>query len=514
MKKIFTISMLLVAMLVAFSTEAQNKRYFDEIFDKVSVSTHTYGVNATILYVQIFGEAVPAPLAMDVYTPDGDTETNRPLVLYFHTGDFLPFPQNGSPSGTRSDSTAVDICTKLAKRGYVVASVDYRLGWAPTSTDKTTRIFTLINAAYRGVQDARTCIRYFKKDVNENGNSFGIDPNKIVIWGQGTGGYIALNTGCLDNYLKIPTASNGKFVTVIGGNTVPMVIPSVNGDIYGTSVGVVPAGYPGFPEGDTLCYPNHVGYDSDFALSVNMGGAVADTAWIDPGQPPLISFHTPYDPFAPYKEGIVKVPVNPPLDVVEVQGSYLAMKLANQYGNNDAFTNIIFNDPVSQVANTRNDGIEGLFPVIGDAGPFDSSPWDFWAPTNTNNANGLMTNSTMSPEKGRSYIDSLITYYSYRACYALDLECKGVGTKEQLTENQVGLKFGPSPAENQVTFSTASDYVINDVYVYDVQGRLVKAKTHVDSNNYNLERFNLPSGNYMVNLIFKQGMITKQITFK
>lgn len=276
MKRIFTILLFLSVILVTNYAGAQDKRYFDEVFDKVNVTTHTYGVNATILYLQVFRKApIPQALNMDVYTPEGDSETNRPLVLYFHTGIFLPFPQNGSVSGTKSDSTAVDICTKLAKRGYVVASVDYRLGWAPTSTDKTTRVFTLINAVYRGVQDARTCIRYFKKDVNEDGNNFGI--NKIVIWGQGTGGYIALNAGCLDDYLKIPTASNGKFVTVIGGNTVPMVIPSVNGDIYGTNVGVVPAGYPGFPVGDTLCYPNHVGYDSDFALSVNMGGAVANT---------------------------------------------------------------------------------------------------------------------------------------------------------------------------------------------------------------------------------------------
>ncbi|GAB1396254.1 hypothetical protein MASR1M65_10310 [Saprospiraceae bacterium] len=102
-------------MFMANKSEAQ-KRYFDEIFDKVSVSTHTYGVNATILYVQVFNEAVPVPLDMDVYQPVGDTETNRPLVLVFHTGNFLPHPQNGSPNGTRKDSAVVDACAKLAKK--------------------------------------------------------------------------------------------------------------------------------------------------------------------------------------------------------------------------------------------------------------------------------------------------------------------------------------------------------------------------------------------------------------
>ena len=513
MKRFFTLLLLLTVMFMANKSEAQ-KRYFDEIFDKVSVSTHTYGVNATILYVQVFNEAVPVPLDMDVYQPVGDTETNRPLVLVFHTGNFLPHPQNGSPNGTRKDSAVVDVCTKLAKKGYVVASCDYRLGWAPTATDKTTRVFTILNAVYRGVQDARTAIRFFKRDVNENANSFGIDPSKIVLWGIGTGGYITLNSAALDNYLKIPTASNGKFVTVIGGQTVPMVILAVNGDIYGTSVGVVPPGYPGFPAGDTLNYPNHLGYDSDFALCVNMGGALADTAWIDPGQVPLIAFHCPYDPNAPYKQGIVKVPVNPPLDVVEVQGSYLATKLSEQYGNNASFSSVDFKDPVSTVANTRNDGISSLYPIYGTGGAFDSSPWDFWASDNPNNANGLATNPNMSPEKARSYIDSILTFYAYRACYALDLDCKSNSTKDQLSDLQVGLKFGPSPAANQVSFTTNAEYPVKDVYVYDVQGRLVKAKTNINSNNYVLERFSLPSGNYLVNLIFKEGIVTKQITFK
>ena len=27
---------------------------------------------------------------MDIYTPSGDTETNRPAVILIHTGSFLP----------------------------------------------------------------------------------------------------------------------------------------------------------------------------------------------------------------------------------------------------------------------------------------------------------------------------------------------------------------------------------------------------------------------------------------
>ena len=139
-----------------FKANAQ-ERYLDQVFSEVNVQKDVvYGVNATILLQRQVGEAVPQALRLDLYTPVGDTRTDRPLVIYLHTGNFLPWPQNGGASGTRSDSTVVDICTKLAKMGYVVASASYRLGWDPTNTVKDIRVFTLLNAAYRGVQDART----------------------------------------------------------------------------------------------------------------------------------------------------------------------------------------------------------------------------------------------------------------------------------------------------------------------------------------------------------------------
>ena len=98
---------------------------------------------------------------MDVYQPSGDTETSRPLVLVFHTGNFLPNVLNGQISGTKKDSSVVEICTQLARRGYVAASVDYRVGWNPLASTQPERALGLIQAAYRGLQDGRNAIRYF-----------------------------------------------------------------------------------------------------------------------------------------------------------------------------------------------------------------------------------------------------------------------------------------------------------------------------------------------------------------
>ncbi|MAT54912.1 MAG: hypothetical protein CMN32_10575 [Saprospirales bacterium] len=505
MKKLNT---LILIALLAICTTAMGQRYVSEVFTDVQVTTNVpYGFNASIINLldtDTTNDAHPLahPLLMDVYQPAGDTETDRPVVLYFHTGSFIPFPANGITGGHKGDSVCVEICTRLAKMGYVAASVDYRLGWNPLDPEELIRRWFLINAAYRGVQDARTCIRYFKKTAAEDGNPWGIDPNKIVLFGQGTGGYISLNTAALDDYNKtlIP-----KFLLP---GPVPMIIEGVNGNVWGTSVGQVPPGYPIFTPGDTLCYPNWPGYDSDFQLSVNLGGALGDTSWIDPGQPPLISFHTPDDPFAPYVEGTVLVPVvNFP--VVEVQGSYLAVRLANLYGNNDVFANADFTDPYTAAANAHNDGWQGLYPFLtGD--PNDSSPWDIWAWDNPN------ATELCDSVRARMYIDTIMNYFAPRACLALGLGCDlsmYSAAEEILDVGTVGLKVSPNPATAYIRFETNAEYPIQHIYVYDLNGRLVKVHTNVKANDFTMQRHSLAKGTYVAKVIFEDGIVTEKILF-
>ncbi len=506
--------------IIANAILAQSKvRYIDPVFDSYSVQRDvTYGVNATLLLLSIAKEAVAQPLNMDIYTPDGDAETARPLVMVYHTGNFLPYPQNGSTSGTIRDSSVVDICRKLAKMGYVAASVDYRLGWDPTNTSKDLRVFTLINAAYRGIQDARTCIRFFKKDVSINGNTWKIDTSKMTIFGLGTGGYLAANAGALDNYIKIPTASNGKFLIDPGTGPIPMIIESVNGDIHGTSVGIVPpqlAPVLKLPAGDTLCYPNHIGYSSNFQLGVNLGGAIADTAWIDANQVPVISVHNPQDRFAPYKEGIVNVPVSPPLEVVTVQGSYLIQLVNTALGNNGYETESRkFNDPVSLNCRKSNDGLDGLFP-INTLNPFDSSPWDYWDPvTNVNHANGIRTNPDMTTEKGQRYIDSILTFFAPRACVALKLNCdlsKYYTATIDPKVNQTELVVVPVPAHDFVGVGVSSENVIKTAILYDANGKSVLTQNGNETNIMQINRNNLDNGIYIVKLRLNNG---KQICGK
>ena len=559
MKKIlFSLSVL--AFLVLNQAFAQT-RYLNQVFTREQIQTTanvTYGVNATILYQSVFKEAVPQPLLMDVYQPASDTKTDRPLVLYFHTGNFLPFANPGNPAqigfngscgGNKNDSAAVEICTRLAQMGYVVASCDYRLGWLPTSTIPEVRRYTLINAAYRGVQDASTAIRYFRNSVANNGNPFGIDPSKVVLFGQGTGGYISLNTALLDDYNKIPTATNGKFVwnpkTATGNpcapnQIIPMVIPQVNGDLYGTAVGQSPItdSLCNVVKIDTLCYPNWLNLSSDFQLAVNLGGALGDSAWIDNAlqnpQPALISFQVPNDPNAPYTSGTLTVPgQDPPLQVVEVQGSYLIQELMEGAGQQTTLQNAQVNYldlQTEQLAAFANSPVglqapkAGLYPfnmppdTVNPALPLSSAPWEWTSfpglPAIPGVTSGFVCNTTKSTAV--AYIDTIIRFYAPRACFALGLQgcIDQVLSGKEPHATQIDLKAIPNPANDQVTLKAEDGKMILSVQIIDKIGRLIASVQEVNKEEFVFRRNqNLPAGQYIFKVNFKEGFVTKMVIF-
>ena len=529
----------LFVLCISLQLNAQDERYIDEVFDNVTVTNDViYGVNATVLLLgdPNVGEAIPQPLVMDVYEPEGDTETERPLVIYLHTGNFLPQPTFCQISGNRDDDTVVEIAERLAKRGYVVAVADYRLGWNPLASTQSERTYQLINAAYRGVQDARTCIRYFKQDADILGNTYGVDVDKITLWGQGTGGYISMATATIDEYIDVVLE---KFTIDFMGIPVPMVIESVNGDIYGTSVGIVPPGTPPpFTVGDTLCYPNHVGYDSDFQLCVNMGGALGDTSWLDAGDPPMISYHVPNDSFAPYTEGILTVPTTGDL-VVEVQGSYLVQQRANSFGNNDVFAGYNWVDEYTAAANANNDGHEGLFPFVYPALPDPlnppdgvitvGAPWEWWVEEDWNDVFcdlqpgvdlhtiNLLDNPLMSEAQGMSYVDSIMGYFLPRACVALDLGCDisaFVSTEEIITAADVNLTMAPNPASQEVVLRSDFNAPMLDVLMYDMGGRLVQSHMNISTDSYTLNRDNLSPGMYILKVRFEDGIVSQKLIYR
>lgn len=530
MKKFNTL--LFFALCFAVIHLQAQTRYLDEIATQVTVTENVvYGQNISVLTMGV------QELTMDIYMPAGDDASDRAVVVYWHTGSFLPQYFNGQITGGKKDSTAVEICTRLAKMGYVAISATYRQGWLPLADDQNARTSTLLQAAYRGIQDARTCARFLRKSAAE-GNPYGIDPDKITAWGQGTGGYIAYGVAFLDRYEEVVI---DKFINTV--TLQPYIDTTVNGNVYGTNL-------------TQLNIPNHVGFSSDYQMAVNMGGALGDISWVEGNDSPVaepttVGFHVATDPFAPFGNGPVIVPTTGEF-VVNVSGTRTATEMANDLGTNDAIA------PVAQWTNALNAYVNALKPVpfqfpgqepttLGEDHMYplltpdfrvEAGPWDWWskpqldaeiafinATFGTNfdsdvlHNNGLLTNPDMSAAKARAYIDTIMMYVTPRACATFGFqECLNdlgiVSVKEILEDGAVGLNMWPNPASETVYLQTNAEFPIKSIRIVDSRGLLLKSYLNIDENQFTLNRGNLPPGMYVALLHFEEGMIAKKIMFR
>lgn len=524
--RIFT-KLLCFVFMITLSNQvfSQDGRYTKEVFSKVNVSAQIpLQSNFTVmpwvgglLGGMPGGGSTRQPLRAQFYTPDGDTKKDRPLVIYLHTGNFIPFSFNGSCGGTVRDSTNVEVATRLAKMGYVVAVVEYRQGWLPTIEQELLKRYTLIQAAYRGVQDVNAYVRYFRKSVAELSNPHGIDPEKITVWGQGTGGYISLAAGFLNQYSEITNTPGGKWILPTSATTsVPMIIESQNGTITGEGPSTfsgpqyIPTALLGFKSGDTLCVENHKGYSSEFALTVNMGGALGDTSWITKGETPLISFHVASDAFAPCKTGILRVPTaRGPEPVVEVSGSCDVGKIMDRIGNNDIFKTVPADkDPF----NAKNVSGALAFYQFNNTPADSGSPWE-WTFASQPKPNQQPTDCNTDAASARKYIDTIVGYFAPRACVALGLDCWKSNAID-LTDAKVNLKMAPNPATNQLQISVSDETPVRSLGVYDISGRLVKSVADINASYYMLRRENLQDGMYIIRMQFDSGVLSKKVIFE
>lgn len=552
MKRIYTLFFMI--LFLASSIVAQDVRYVDDLFEDVSVTSNVvYGVNATVLAVPVFGEAIPQPLTMDVYEPVGDTETERPVVLVFHTGNFLPNVTNGQIAGTKEDNSSQEICRQLARKGYVAASVTYRGGWNPLADTQPIRALGLIQAAYRGIQDGRNAIRYFRQDAIDGDNMFGIDPTRITAWGNGTGGYLTLGLATLDDYLEIVQTQNGpgKFLLDLNGDgapETPMVVPAYHGDINGDSLTIAPDAAFGLPAGDTTNMPNHVGYSSEVNLVVNIGGALGDKSWIDENTAPIITVQSANDIFAPYEDAVLIVPTTGD-DIVRVQGGLEIAKTLDGEGLLDIYSMATFDDATTDKAKANSaaaghDYYPNLFPVVNppnSSGLDEGTVIDWWDPNalsppilpdfpngvpwnmlphpsgGTFHTQGLLLNENMSEETAVANITEYMSFILPRACIALDLPCR---TEYEATDSNNDIVLDPSimtiapnPATTNIKI-TAEGELIKHIAIFGTDGKEYTRINDIDQESYTIIRNNLPTGIYFVKAFFEEGIATQRVVFK
>ncbi|MBS1686416.1 MAG: T9SS type A sorting domain-containing protein [Bacteroidetes bacterium] len=241
---------LLALLLSAFATslsQAQcTDRYLRTIYADVDSTqdvtyTTTAGDSATTLW-------------LDVYQPHGDTATARRLIIWMHGGAFF--------QGSKADGDMKYLCYRFAQRGYVCATINYRLAPSVISLYDSLQDFKYMVWA---MSDMKAAIRYFKKEYS-NGNQWKIDTDRIYIGGSSAGAIASDMVAFLDSDSTLPA----PFRALLDSN----------GGINGNS------GNPGYST-------------RPYAVA-SLAGAINNLGWIHGGSPPTILSQGTADRIVPY----------------------------------------------------------------------------------------------------------------------------------------------------------------------------------------------------------------------
>lgn len=179
MKSLFPLTLLVILSLISSKSSAQ--RYLDHTFTSVdSVIGEIYGTATNY-------KAEEQNLLFDFYSPSGDTISKRPLLIYIHGGGFN--------TGTRELLSVRLLCREMAKKGYAVANIDYRLDPNFDIYNSNTDRRAMTDAMH----DAKQAIRFFKA----NATQYKIDTTKVFIGGESAGAATAMMAGYLDKQSEL-----------------------------------------------------------------------------------------------------------------------------------------------------------------------------------------------------------------------------------------------------------------------------------------------------------------------
>ncbi|MFK7783872.1 MAG: T9SS type A sorting domain-containing protein [Crocinitomicaceae bacterium] len=245
-----TLFLFLLLILTQFSFgQCDTNRYVNPIFSTVYKHSDVKYGEAPVWTIPYNN----TDLLMDVYEPVGDGLSKRPLMMWAHPGGFI--------LGSKEADDMVALCDSFARRGYVTASISYRLGFNPLSEASAER------AVYRGTQDARAAIRY----LMEYADIYDIDTNYIFLGGCS----IVRETTVHVAYGDQEEAPN-----------------SVYGGVIGNDLGCLD------------CTGNSYVHDIELKGVINMWGALGDSSWIDADETtPALLIHGRDDDVVPFGVG-------------------------------------------------------------------------------------------------------------------------------------------------------------------------------------------------------------------
>ncbi len=162
MKTILIVLSLLCSVASLHAQYCSNSNRFTEV-DVFSLGQIDSALNVPYGMANA-SNGTPTTLAMDIYYPDlaVDSLSERPFVMILHGGGWAV----GDKSQMRDD------CREFAKKGYVAATMSYRLGIPPS-----------LDVQYMTHQDAHAAFRF----IVANATTYGIDTDWMFVGGRSSG---------------------------------------------------------------------------------------------------------------------------------------------------------------------------------------------------------------------------------------------------------------------------------------------------------------------------------------
>ena len=272
----FGLGLVLIAINVLGQT-CEPQRYIDPMFDVTTTFNVEY--QQARPYGSLFNQAYH----LDIYEPEGDTLSQRPVIVFQFGGGYL--------IGDKLFPPAPTYCPMWAERGFVCVSINYRLGFSATSQGSAER------AVYRGVQDLQAALRF----LCEFSDDYRIDTDRIIVTGNSAGAVSTLHS------------------TFMEPNQAPQSYQGFGIGLDSYSLGGI------FDSGNNYWNNEEV----RAAGIISNWGAILDTSFIGDAQDdwvPTILFHGTEDDLVHYDEG---APFDSPFFPVLLGSEPIAQRLGN-----------------------------------------------------------------------------------------------------------------------------------------------------------------------------------------
>ena len=202
------------------------------------------------------------PLLMDWYIPKNLQRTPSPVIIWIHGGGWV---------GSDKSENAVPVF--LSERGWIVASINYRLSGEATFP--------------AAIEDCKCAIRYVRADADK----YGVDPRKIGLVGSSAGAHLSLLAGMADE--KAGLEGSGGWT---GVSSRVQAVASLKG------VSDFTVGHKAFQDGLGIAPSRFLGGTMEEKPEAYQ--RASPLHWLTPDDPPVLLLHGDDDTTVPYDQSV------------------------------------------------------------------------------------------------------------------------------------------------------------------------------------------------------------------